>query len=73
MAQHEIVESSPLLGGGGQLTQAGWGRNPLLDCNLEDASHICDFMSFPLVVVTQCLDFETHQILRLNDRKNKFI
>ena len=28
---------SPLLAADGQLTQVGWSRQPLLDCNLEDA------------------------------------
>jgi len=35
--QHEIVEPSPLLDSTGALTQRGWTRRPLLDCNLEDA------------------------------------
>ncbi len=35
--QHEIVERSPLLDSAGTLTQRGWARYPLLDCNLEDA------------------------------------
>ncbi len=29
--------SSPLLAADGQLTQVGWSRQPLLDCNLENA------------------------------------
>ncbi len=33
--QHEILTSSPLLDPRGRLTQAGWARAPLLDCNLE--------------------------------------
>ncbi len=36
--QHEITEPSPLLTPGGDLTQVGWARRPLLDCNLEHAS-----------------------------------
>ena len=35
--QHEIVTPSPLLDAQGHLTQAGWARAPLLDCNLEAA------------------------------------
>ncbi len=34
-AQREIVTQSPLLDAGGRLTQVGWARAPLLDCNLE--------------------------------------
>ena len=34
--QHELVEASPLLDETGALTQPGWARQPLLDCNLED-------------------------------------
>lgn len=37
MARHEIIESSPLLDSRGNLMQVGWARQPLLDCNLEDA------------------------------------
>ena len=36
--QHEITEPSQLLTSSGELTQVGWARRPLLDCNLEDAS-----------------------------------
>ena len=35
--QHEIVTPSPLLDAQGRLTQIGWARAPLLDCNLEAA------------------------------------
>ncbi len=35
--EHEIVERSPLLDAAGALTQQGWARQPLLDCNLENA------------------------------------
>ena len=35
--QREITTTSPLLDKGGNLVQAGWARQPLLDCNLEDA------------------------------------
>jgi hypothetical protein len=35
--QHEVVEPSPLLDHSGSLVQAGWARQPLLDCNLEEA------------------------------------
>ena len=35
--QHELVTSSPLLDKNGKLLQVGWARQPLLDCNLEDA------------------------------------
>ena len=37
MTQHEIVERSGLLDQNGALTQRGWARHPLLDCNLENA------------------------------------
>jgi hypothetical protein len=36
--QHEILEASPLLDAQGRLTQVGWARAPLLDCNLEQAA-----------------------------------
>ncbi len=36
--QHELTEPSPLLDGTGRLIQPGWARQPLLDCNLENAS-----------------------------------
>jgi hypothetical protein len=35
--QTELTQSSPLLDQGGRLTQVGWSRKPLLDCNLENA------------------------------------
>ncbi len=35
MTQHEILTPGPLLDPNGNLTQAGWSRQPLLDCNLE--------------------------------------
>ena len=35
--QYEILERSPLLDPKGALTQRGWARRPLLDCNLENA------------------------------------
>lgn len=35
--QHEFTSSSPLLNERGDLTQVGWARQPLLDCNLENA------------------------------------
>ncbi len=35
--QHELRSPSPLLDGRGHLTQTGWSRQPLLDCNLENA------------------------------------
>jgi len=34
--QHELQSPSPLLDGRGHLTQTGWSRQPLLDCNLEN-------------------------------------
>lgn len=34
-AQREILTPSPLLDAQGQLTQVGWARAPLLECNLE--------------------------------------
>lgn len=33
-AQHEITTPSPLLTPAGRLSQVGWARQPLLDCNL---------------------------------------
>ncbi|MBN2045066.1 MAG: DUF2804 domain-containing protein [Anaerolineales bacterium] len=36
--QTELTQSSPLLDDHGNLTQVGWSRQPLLDCNLEKAS-----------------------------------
>lgn len=35
MPQHEITIPSPLLDEHGRLTQVGWARTPLLDCNFE--------------------------------------
>jgi hypothetical protein len=35
--QHELTSPSPLLDERGGLTQVGWARQPLLDCNLENA------------------------------------
>jgi hypothetical protein len=35
--QHELQTPSLLLDERGRLTQAGWSRQPLLDCNLENA------------------------------------
>ncbi|MDR3578116.1 MAG: DUF2804 domain-containing protein [Anaerolineaceae bacterium] len=35
--QTELVQASPLLQPDGQLSQIGWSRQPLLDCNLESA------------------------------------
>lgn len=35
--QNEITRSGSLLDSAGRLTQAGWSRQPLLDCNLEAA------------------------------------
>ena len=35
--QHELTEPSTLLNSDGTLTQVGWARQPLLDCNLENA------------------------------------
>jgi hypothetical protein len=37
MMQIEITQASPLLQPNGQLSQIGWARQPLLDCNLESA------------------------------------
>ncbi len=36
-AQREITEASRLLDSSGRLVQTGWARQPLLDCNMEDA------------------------------------
>ena len=36
--QHEILNSGPLLNANGSLSTAGWSRQPMLDCNLENAS-----------------------------------
>jgi hypothetical protein len=37
MAQIELARLAPLLKSDGTLAQVGWSRQPLLDCNLEDA------------------------------------
>src|SRR5512139_1372866 len=36
-SQTELTQPSPLLTADGHLTQVGWSRQPLLDCNLENA------------------------------------
>jgi len=36
--QNEINQTGPLLDSAGNLTQIGWARQPLLDCNLEQAA-----------------------------------
>jgi len=36
--QMELIEQGLLLDGDGNLNQAGWSRQPLLDCNLESAN-----------------------------------
>jgi hypothetical protein len=36
-SQHELDRPSPLLDAQGNLVQVGWARQPLLDCNLENA------------------------------------
>jgi hypothetical protein len=38
MQQNEILSRGPLLDEQGCLTQAGWSRQPMLDCNLERAN-----------------------------------
>ena len=35
--EHEMTQPSPLLDERGRLVQTGWARQPLLDCNLEQA------------------------------------
>jgi len=35
--QNELTQPGPLLDAQGKLTQVGWSRQPLLDCNLENA------------------------------------
>jgi hypothetical protein len=35
-SQRELLGPGPLLDGQGRLTQAGWARQPVLDCNLEN-------------------------------------
>jgi hypothetical protein len=37
MMQNELTQPGPLLDAGGKLAQVGWSRQPLLDCNLENA------------------------------------
>jgi hypothetical protein len=37
-SQHEIIAPTPLLDAQGRLTQVGWARAPLLDCNLEQVA-----------------------------------
>jgi hypothetical protein len=44
-SQTELTQPSPLLAADGQLTQVGWSRQPLLDCNLEHAR----FYSLPVL------------------------
>ena len=34
--QHELTQPGPLLDANGRLSQIGWSRKPLLDCNLEN-------------------------------------
>jgi len=36
--QNEIISPSPLLDAHGNLLQRGWARQPILDCNLENAA-----------------------------------
>jgi len=36
--QHEITTTTPLLDQNGNLTQIGWARYPLLECNLENVA-----------------------------------
>ena len=36
--QTELIQASPLLNPDGTLAQVGWSRQPLLDCNLENAN-----------------------------------
>jgi hypothetical protein len=36
-SQNELTQPSPLLAADGRVTQVGWSRQPLLDCNLENA------------------------------------
>ncbi len=36
--QNELLTSGPLLNNDGRLAQVGWARQPLLDCNLEQAA-----------------------------------
>ena len=43
--QTELTNPSPLLGSDGSLTQVGWARQPLLECNLE-ASRFYALRSF---------------------------
>lgn len=35
--QNELTQPAPLLDSKGHLTQVGWSRQPMLDCNLENA------------------------------------
>ena len=35
--QNELTQTGPLLDTSGHLAQVGWSRQPLLDCNLEQA------------------------------------
>jgi hypothetical protein len=36
--QHELYDSGPLLDARGNLSRVGWSRQPLMDCNLEQAN-----------------------------------
>ena len=36
--QNELTQPGDLLNPSGELSQVGWSRQPLLDCNLEKAA-----------------------------------
>ena len=46
MTQIEITDPGPLLDAGGSLTQVGWSRQPLLDCNLENSAFYSKGLGF---------------------------
>ncbi len=52
-SQTELTQPSPLLAADGQLTQVGWSRQPLLDCNLENARFYS--LAFPAAFADQAL------------------
>ena len=72
--QREITQAGLLLNERGSLTQVGWSRFPLLDCNLERASFYaprCMFCSFSATIAdlgyagnifVYTLDFATNQL-----------
>ncbi len=46
MIQHELLAPGPLLDASGNLAAVGWARQPLLDCNLENARFYPPWLRF---------------------------